>query len=350
MNDHERRESFSARSSMPPTRPRPRDSRAPPPRPARKRRRAPSTPSAMVIEPTRGMSRACKSRITGFAFSRVTSNMSRSPVPSSATPGSMTTLDVVGSARTIAAASSVVPWGAITRMCITRPVSGRRDFHSNACGIRGYAAPRARTLRTRAVEVTIVKNSVRWLPAVIAPALVIGGVIAVPADRERRRNAPGQDPAAGAHADRGRQGRRLLGHDRADLRPGPARGAEGGTGSSSTGTDAVSTALDLLTADHTARVFVDGPSKQRVQVLDTLAERNVIHNGADVWAYDSKTKTATHVTLTTSEGATPNPCRRSRRSARLSWPRSSSPRSSPRPRCRSRRRRPSPAARSTSWS
>ena len=147
------------------------------------------------------------------------------------------------------------------------------------------------------------KNSVRWLPAVIAPALIIGGVIAIPAIASADETPPSRtaqqvlvlvaDSKDAAYSGTIEQ--------TSDL--GLPEVPKVGPGSSSTGTDAASTVLDLLAADHTARVFVDGPDKQRLQVLDTLAERDVIHNGADVWAYDSKTKNVAHVTLTASDGA-----------------------------------------------
>ena len=59
----------------------------------------------------------------------------------------------------------------------------------------------------------------------------------------------------------------------------------------------VTAALDLLTGTHTARVFLDGPSNARVQVMDALAERDVVRNGADVWLYSSTENSAVHVTL-----------------------------------------------------
>ena len=40
--------------------------------------------------------------------------------------------------------------------------------------------------------------------------------------------------------------------------------------------DATSDALGLLTGSHTAKVFVDGTDKQRVQVVEDLAERDDI--------------------------------------------------------------------------
>jgi len=56
-------------------------------------------------------------------------------------------------------------------------------------------------------------------------------------------------------------------------------------------------ALEMLTGTRTARVFVDGPERARIQVLDTLAERDVIRNGADVWFWDSAENSVVHVTL-----------------------------------------------------
>jgi outer membrane lipoprotein-sorting protein len=45
------------------------------------------------------------------------------------------------------------------------------------------------------------------------------------------------------------------------------------------------------------RIFVDGPTKARFQVLDRLAERDVVVNGSDAWLYDSREKTAEHAVL-----------------------------------------------------
>jgi hypothetical protein len=55
-----------------------------------------------------------------------------------------------------------------------------------------------------------------------------------------------------------------------------------------------SDAMELLTGDHTADVYVDG-DRARLQVLDRLAERNVyVDRGAgEAWFVDSESKTAT---------------------------------------------------------
>ena len=65
--------------------------------------------------------------------------------------------------------------------------------------------------------------------------------------------------------------------------------------------------IDLVTAPHTAKVYVHGRTQQRVQVLDQLAERDVIRDGSSVWIWDSKGKTAEHVVLPSKTTATPAP-------------------------------------------
>jgi len=60
--------------------------------------------------------------------------------------------------------------------------------------------------------------------------------------------------------------------------------------------------LDLATGSHTARVFVDGADRSRMQVLDDLAERDVIRNGSDVWLFDSEAASAAHLTLPAAGG------------------------------------------------
>lgn len=53
----------------------------------------------------------------------------------------------------------------------------------------------------------------------------------------------------------------------------------------------------LLGGTHTMQVAVDGPDRQRIGIQAQLSEYNIIHNGRDVWTYDSRTNTATHRTL-----------------------------------------------------
>ncbi|WUW22294.1 DUF2092 domain-containing protein [Streptomyces sp. NBC_01463] len=51
---------------------------------------------------------------------------------------------------------------------------------------------------------------------------------------------------------------------------------------------------ELASGTHTLRVAADGPDKQRVSILDQASEYSLIHNGDQVWAYDSKSNSVYH--------------------------------------------------------
>ncbi|MBH5335475.1 outer membrane lipoprotein carrier protein LolA [Streptomyces pactum] len=53
---------------------------------------------------------------------------------------------------------------------------------------------------------------------------------------------------------------------------------------------------ELASGTHTLRFAVDGPDRQRVSIIEDAAEYSVIHNGQEVWAYDSGSNTAFHAT------------------------------------------------------
>ncbi|MEV0121059.1 DUF2092 domain-containing protein [Streptomyces sp. NPDC050703] len=81
---------------------------------------------------------------------------------------------------------------------------------------------------------------------------------------------------------------------------GMAGGLAGG-GSADRGEDGEGSAADpkaklmeLASGTHTLRVAVDGPDKQKVSVLDDAAEYSLIHNGDELWAYDSASNEAYH--------------------------------------------------------
>jgi len=77
--------------------------------------------------------------------------------------------------------------------------------------------------------------------------------------------------------------------------------ATGGGASSQSGAAGPAAGLGqlvaFLTAPHTARVYLDGAGSQRVQLMDSLAERDVVHHGTTVWTYDSAANTATKYTV-----------------------------------------------------
>lgn len=83
--------------------------------------------------------------------------------------------------------------------------------------------------------------------------------------------------------------------------PGSAVGhgtKDGGHGSGDAGSAADPRAklTELLTGSHTLRVAADGPDRQRISIVDNTAEYSVIHNGGQMWAYDSATNSVFHTT------------------------------------------------------
>jgi outer membrane lipoprotein-sorting protein len=53
----------------------------------------------------------------------------------------------------------------------------------------------------------------------------------------------------------------------------------------------------LITGTHTAKVWLDGAAKQRVALLGTLSEADIIHNGRDLWTYTSGPNEVSHTVL-----------------------------------------------------
>jgi outer membrane lipoprotein-sorting protein len=64
-----------------------------------------------------------------------------------------------------------------------------------------------------------------------------------------------------------------------------------GDGSSA---DPTSKLTELASGTHTLRVAADGPDKQKLSLLENAAEYSLIHNGKDVWGYDSQTNEVYH--------------------------------------------------------
>ncbi|MFG2540966.1 outer membrane lipoprotein carrier protein LolA [Streptomyces sp. NPDC048594] len=75
-------------------------------------------------------------------------------------------------------------------------------------------------------------------------------------------------------------------------------GGDGKDGGSSADPSAKLT--QLVSGSHTLRVAADGPDRQKVSLLEDAAEYSLIHDGKDVWGYDSKSNEVYH---STSDGA-----------------------------------------------
>ncbi|MET9540987.1 sigma-E factor regulatory protein RseB domain-containing protein [Streptomyces sp. NPDC006553] len=74
---------------------------------------------------------------------------------------------------------------------------------------------------------------------------------------------------------------------------GSLAGGMGGAGGSSSA-DPSERLTQLVSGSHTLRVAADGPERQKLTLLDGSDEYSLIHNGDDVWAYDSKSKEVFH--------------------------------------------------------
>ena len=62
-------------------------------------------------------------------------------------------------------------------------------------------------------------------------------------------------------------------------------------------------ALEFFAGTHKANIYVDGPEKMRLQVLDLLSERQFIRNGNEAWAYYAGKAMAQHTVLDATEVA-----------------------------------------------
>jgi outer membrane lipoprotein-sorting protein len=144
------------------------------------------------------------------------------------------------------------------------------------------------------------KAVLRWTPAVVAIVVVAGVAVAVPAAANASVSLPTKTPAQVLELVASSKVTALSGtvDETSDLGlPSLPTGASGSSGASS-GTAAD---LALLTGNNSLRVYVDGPGKVRVQDLESLAERDVIRNGNDVWVYDSQKNAVSHGTLGTAD-------------------------------------------------
>ncbi|MEU6948046.1 sigma-E factor regulatory protein RseB domain-containing protein [Streptomyces sp. NPDC046316] len=70
--------------------------------------------------------------------------------------------------------------------------------------------------------------------------------------------------------------------------------AGGSSSGGSSSVDPQERLTQLVSGSHTLRVAADGPEKQKLTIVDGSDEYSLIHNGDDVWAYDSKSNEVFH--------------------------------------------------------
>jgi outer membrane lipoprotein-sorting protein len=137
----------------------------------------------------------------------------------------------------------------------------------------------------------------RWLPAAAVPAVIAAGVLAGSIPARAGDPLPEKTPA---------QVLALLGEHETKTLSGTVEQTSElglpelpGTGPSSgpAAAGGVASIAELLTGEHTARVYLDGPAKVRIQLVDRLAERDVIRRDSEIWFYNSRDNSAAHLTL-----------------------------------------------------
>lgn len=84
-------------------------------------------------------------------------------------------------------------------------------------------------------------------------------------------------------------------------------GLTGGTGGPGPAPDARSALTSLLSGTHTWRVWVDGPSRQRLDLLAGSGETDLIRNGQDLWLWSSADRSAVHLQAGGSAAVHPRP-------------------------------------------
>ncbi len=77
-------------------------------------------------------------------------------------------------------------------------------------------------------------------------------------------------------------------------------GMSGGSGMGGAGAAELSS---ILSGSHTWKVWYGGQDRQRLALIGTLGESDIIHNGKDVWVWSSKAQTATHIAMDPAEMA-----------------------------------------------
>jgi outer membrane lipoprotein-sorting protein len=143
------------------------------------------------------------------------------------------------------------------------------------------------------------RSSVRWLVPVAVAATVAGGVAINSAAAGSAPQLPGSTPqkvlAAMAAADVTALSGTVV--TRADIGFPSISSFGGHSGSGASSTDLQGLVTRFLSGENTLRVWSDGPSRQRAQLLDPFDELNVIRNGKDVWTYASKQNAVQHAVV-----------------------------------------------------
>ncbi|MDQ0925112.1 outer membrane lipoprotein-sorting protein [Pseudarthrobacter sp. W1I19] len=152
-------------------------------------------------------------------------------------------------------------------------------------------------IRDRGVSHVIRRPWLRWIPAVAVPSVIAAAVLSGTLPARAGDPLPEKTPAEVIALLASPKTHTFSGTIEQTSQLGlpelPATPPTSGPASA----DGVASVMEFLTGEHTARVFMDGPTKARIQVVDRLAERDIVRHNNDVWFYSSKDNSAAHLTL-----------------------------------------------------
>jgi outer membrane lipoprotein-sorting protein len=167
-----------------------------------------------------------------------------------------------------------------------------------------HESVRSNHRRQRSEMVVMSRVWVRWLPAVVVPVVIIAGALA--AEASTPPSLPTKTAPQVLALVTGSSVSTLSGtvQENSDLGLPQLPSTDGSSASASSGESSgtdPSQYLSLLTGTNTARIYLDGRENARVQLMNTLAETDLVRHGSDVWLYTSKDNTASHATLPAGE-------------------------------------------------
>ncbi|MGZ3100802.1 LolA family protein [Streptomyces sp. H72] len=93
-----------------------------------------------------------------------------------------------------------------------------------------------------------------------------------------------------------------LGGLESGLLSGMSGGPDAGGDEDGSAADPSANLTGLVSGTHTLRVAADGPDRQKLSLLENAAEYSLIHDGKDVWGYDSASNEVFHSTAPDTAG------------------------------------------------
>lgn len=85
-----------------------------------------------------------------------------------------------------------------------------------------------------------------------------------------------------------------LGLPALDTLAGSLAGPDGGEGGAGSSADPQARLTELASGTHTLRIAADGPDRQKISILRDSDEYSLIHNGDEMWGYDSASNEVFH--------------------------------------------------------